>query len=634
MARGRILVAEDDRFYIEFYRDVLEGEGFKVEIVHAGTEAIKRLVNEPFDLVIADLVLKGASGLEFLSEIKKTAPSMDVIMVTSMQSIRKAVDALKLGASDYLTKPVDKDELIMSINKILERQVISQEQSKLISENIHYYELLRIQKISLSLLSIVDKEKLLDKILDTIIKEMNSPGGLFFSMDEKSGAYSLVASRGIFETDKEIAELNLRNAAVRKSLEEGYPLLESEDKEQWVPKGSDEGLRLIMPVMCRRDLLGVVKLLARRGDRPYGAFDIELGRHILKAGGMALKNSIKISGMIDRHIHGKPEGTYTPAYFRSFAETRFSVSTRYNRETALVLMRLENYTALVRYFKEKQVDQVIGHICGSILELIRETDLLARLDEDLFGLLVPETDYYGALMLKSRIRTKLSRTSYPIDMKRDVLPRIQIGCSGCPRDGNSFRALRDSAIGRLEEEKNSIFPHLGLGSGKFWNIITRLTDPSTAEMLERKKPDMASRLRSVTMSNPAFNELARSLLRDMDNFCGSRGLIYLGVGKINPDASLFHDTSPGDNCRVSMLALGTRGGSMWNLPHITPVFINDPALAEHRFILGITEDISYALFCRKEDDKLMKGFHSSDHQLVLELIARLQERYLLQRRIG
>jgi len=106
MPRARILIVEDDRFYVEFYRETLEREGFLADFARSSSEALRRVSTEPWDLVIADLVLKGVSGLELLTEIKRVDPSR------TSSCHRHAVDPprggrLRLGASDYLTKPVD-----------------------------------------------------------------------------------------------------------------------------------------------------------------------------------------------------------------------------------------------------------------------------------------------------------------------------------------------------------------------------------------------------------------------------------------------------------------------------------------------------------------------------------------------
>ncbi len=633
MAKARILVVEDDRFYIEFYRTILEGEGFTVEVAHSGREAARHLARDGFDLVIADLVLKNSSGLELLAEIKRSSPQQDVIMVTSMQSIRKAVDALKLGASDYLTKPVDREELLLAINTIIERQVVKQEHSKLISENIHFYELQRIEKKNLALLAITEPEKIHDAILDTLIQELNAPGAIIFLRDERSGHFLAAASRGTMELGRDPLELSFPTAGLQQTLEEGRALLQGPGGEMWVPRAGDEGAQLILPLRHRSEVLGAVKLIPRRGERSYGFFDVDLGRHILEAGALALHNARNLSQQAQQGIRGDSPGTYNPVYFRSFCDVQLSVARRYNREAALLLLKLANLSAVSKQFKENQVKQYVDALCGSILELIRETDLLARLEDDLFAVFVPETDFYGGLMLRKRIRARLTRLTYPLDLKWDVMPRFHLGCAACPRDGGTYLALFEAAARRLEEETRSVYRALKVDRQDLWGIVKRLSDPQYLAAVAGAEgvPD----LRPISLDEKGFHALARSMLRDLSSFYSSRGLVYLGLGTVDSAAPVFQESEPRESMSISVYALGERGEGLWTMPHITPVFLSDPPLKEHLFILGVTEHFSYALFCRRDGDGgLLRGFHSSDGLLVMELMTGLQEKYLLQRRIG
>jgi diguanylate cyclase (GGDEF)-like protein len=634
MASARVLIVEDDRFYLEFYRDILEKEGYKVEAVSSSSAALKKINKEPFDLVIADIVMRGGSGLELLTRIKKERAGLDVIMVTSIQSLRKAVEALQMGASDYLTKPVDENELLFSIRKILERQVSSREHSKLISENIHFYELLRIQKKNLALLSILDSDRLQEKILDICIEELHSPGGILYLKDQESGKYSSSAIRGIFQTEGETLDPVFRTGAMRESLESGRAILESVEGDQWVPKENDEGLRLVLPILFRRECLGAVKLAARLDQKSYSQFDIDLGRNILDAAGMALNNALAVNKMEKRHLLGPYPGTYSPGYFRTFADSQLTISNRYSRETSLLLVRLTNYQSISRRYKERQVERIIGYLSKNVLEIIRDTDVLSRLEKDLLGIIVPETDFYGALMLKKRLKMRLSRTSYPLDLKSDLVPLTSMGCSASPRDGNHYHGLLTAARERLMEEERSIIKNLHLDEADLWKLVGHLLHPDTFSTLEKETPDQATSLRPIQLSHSDFDALVINILKDLESFSTSRGLLYMGIGTVDPNSPLFFHSHPDESLKVSIFALGRKGPNLWNIAHITPVFIDDTLLTKHLFILGLSEDLSYGLFCRVDGQATMTGFHTSDQHLVLELVSRLQEQYLLQRRIG
>lgn len=116
----RILVVDDEESHRLMLRAVLKEEGYQISEAADGPEAIRAMEQESFDLVLLDLRLQAMDGIETLYEIKKISPLVPVIMMTAYASVKTAVEALKAGASDYLTKPLDIEELKVLVEKALE----------------------------------------------------------------------------------------------------------------------------------------------------------------------------------------------------------------------------------------------------------------------------------------------------------------------------------------------------------------------------------------------------------------------------------------------------------------------------------------------------------------------------------
>lgn len=114
----KILVVDDEVEYQEVYKMILEDEGYIVETTFSGEEALKRLYEDYFNLVLVDLVMEGMNGIELLKRIKKRYKETEVIIVTGYGSIESAVDAIKQGAFSYFIKGHDPEELILEIKKI------------------------------------------------------------------------------------------------------------------------------------------------------------------------------------------------------------------------------------------------------------------------------------------------------------------------------------------------------------------------------------------------------------------------------------------------------------------------------------------------------------------------------------
>ena len=117
---AKILVVDDEHDMIWALTNVLLSENHTVVSVDSGEEALKKIEQTPLELVLLDFRLPGMDGIQVLEKIKLKKPELPVIMVTGYGGIEEAVQAIKLGATDYVSKPFDNDHLIEVINKALQ----------------------------------------------------------------------------------------------------------------------------------------------------------------------------------------------------------------------------------------------------------------------------------------------------------------------------------------------------------------------------------------------------------------------------------------------------------------------------------------------------------------------------------
>jgi DNA-binding NtrC family response regulator len=131
---ARILIVDDEEIVIRSCMRILDGSEFQVEAVQDGREALRRVEENPYDVMILDIMMPNMDGLEVLRRVKETHPNVDVIMVTGLSQIDTAVQAMKLGAFDYISKPFEPDELKLVVQRALERRRLLQENLTLKSE--------------------------------------------------------------------------------------------------------------------------------------------------------------------------------------------------------------------------------------------------------------------------------------------------------------------------------------------------------------------------------------------------------------------------------------------------------------------------------------------------------------------
>ena len=127
MPRGRILVVDDEGSQREILRTILSAEGYLVETAPGGGDAVRRCQEKPFDLVLTDLRMPGTDGLSLVERLTRDDPPTLVILMTAYGSLDSAEQALKRGAFDYLRKPIEREELLLTVKRAFERIQLSQE---------------------------------------------------------------------------------------------------------------------------------------------------------------------------------------------------------------------------------------------------------------------------------------------------------------------------------------------------------------------------------------------------------------------------------------------------------------------------------------------------------------------------
>ena len=123
----KILIAEDEEITLNNLVETLRDEGYDVVGARDGIGAIQQLDREQYDVLITDIKMPDVTGIELLDRVKEKYPSTEVIVITGFGSIGSAVDAMRKGAMDYITKPFDLDELALRVRKIHDQKVLRKE---------------------------------------------------------------------------------------------------------------------------------------------------------------------------------------------------------------------------------------------------------------------------------------------------------------------------------------------------------------------------------------------------------------------------------------------------------------------------------------------------------------------------
>ena len=114
---GRILIVDDEKGQRDILETILNREGYRIVSVPGGGEALERLEHEEYDLILTDLKMQGLSGMDLLDRVLTQNPQQCVIMMTAHGTVDSAVEAMKKGAFDYLEKPLERDDLLLTLRR-------------------------------------------------------------------------------------------------------------------------------------------------------------------------------------------------------------------------------------------------------------------------------------------------------------------------------------------------------------------------------------------------------------------------------------------------------------------------------------------------------------------------------------
>ena len=189
-----ILVVDDDIEMRDLIHDILKDRGHQVVTAGDGDEALKRLSEQDYAIVLTDLRMKGMLGMELLAEIKRLYPDIGVVLMTAFGSVETAVEAMKRGASDYLMKPVKSEELIRVVERVIREAGLRREVSRLRKEVHKEY----------SFHQILGKSKAIQAVFDLIRRVADSPTNVLITGESGTGK-ELVAKAIHYNSDRKDA---------------------------------------------------------------------------------------------------------------------------------------------------------------------------------------------------------------------------------------------------------------------------------------------------------------------------------------------------------------------------------------------------------------------------------------------
>ena len=141
MEKKKILVIDDEQIVLDSVKKILGSEDFEVEPAISSREGLDRAMSRSYDLVLTDIRMPEIGGMRILRDIKRSKPAVPVVIFTGYATVQSPVQAMKLGASDYIEKPFTPDMLLTTVKKVLEKAATEPPEKQ---ELIHKDEVIRV----------------------------------------------------------------------------------------------------------------------------------------------------------------------------------------------------------------------------------------------------------------------------------------------------------------------------------------------------------------------------------------------------------------------------------------------------------------------------------------------------------
>lgn len=285
----QIFIVDDEKRMCESLSTLLGGEGYAVQTFQDSREAAEAIRAARVDLVLSDIKMPGMSGLELLQIVKETDNDIPVILMTGFASLDSAVDAVSLGAYDYLMKPVEFADLTIVVRRALEKRHGDRSRRELLDElqksntvlQRRVAELNALYEAGKSIGSTVNLSELLDQIvaLATDVTEANL--GSIMLIDSSNEYMTIEAAIGLDQKIVEETRLPLGESIAGHVAQSGEPLfvddVEHDNRFQRINKERYSSASLLcVPLKIKNKVIGVINMANKRDNRSFTEDDLRL----------------------------------------------------------------------------------------------------------------------------------------------------------------------------------------------------------------------------------------------------------------------------------------------------------------------------------------------------------------------
>jgi len=294
--QGRILVLDDEQIVLESVSRVLEGENYQVVICRKGQEAVEALKGRSFDILITDMKMPGMNGLQAMEALTEVDPDLSMIMLTGYATIDSAVQAMKIGAVDYIKKPFTPDQLSDLVGKVMGGRKVRFDKR---------YREDTFEDVKQAISSTLNLKEVLDLIVQGVVKVMKVKGSTLSLLDKNREKLRVFAHHGLstnyvdkgpIDSSKSMGEVILsgKHAWVKDAA--------SDPRVQYPREAMREGVASILsvPLIVRNKVIGALRVYTGE-PREFSQEEIDFLYRFAEQVAMAIENARSYEDVKDEY---------------------------------------------------------------------------------------------------------------------------------------------------------------------------------------------------------------------------------------------------------------------------------------------------------------------------------------------
>lgn len=419
-------------------RDALASEGFRVHLARSGAEALDWLRRHgPVELLLTDLSMREMDGFELMERVKRDWPSTEVVVLTGYASLESALQAMRMGAVDYLRKPVTPLEIVYCVKRTLLRR-------RLLSENQALRGCIQAFEATRSLTSCLETADVLPLALDIMLKVLERDRAVGRLVHTQTSLAHGMHLRGF--PSEQVPELREAIWQGKLFIPETLEISDSVDAASLVPLRRlgflEEGEEpLGLPVRLDGNIVGGI--WAFPGGQPFAPDEIRRAELVTTQTELALINAERFVQARERAFVDDVTGLYNARYLLAALDREVSRAARSQCDLSVLFLDLDRF---------KNVNDEFGHIVGSrvlkelgqlLLEQIRAIDTIGRYGGDEFTILLVETGHTKALDVAERIREATEAALFGAERGLQLRLTLSVGVASFPGNGDTSERILD-----------------------------------------------------------------------------------------------------------------------------------------------------------------------------------------------